>query len=161
MAPARSMYENPMPLMAPVASASAVEVADLVALVSGNVVAAASFTWNTSLSQTQTDFAAAFLGASAQKKIANVAQVAGNSAANLMRIDTAGVFEFDCTSATYAVGDLVGPAKDTGNNLLSQKVEAVSASEARAIGRVVEAGSSLTRVKVRLLSKIAPTARQS
>jgi hypothetical protein len=68
------------------------------------------------------------------------------------------VFEFDCASATFAVGDYVGPAKDTGNALLDNKVVAVG-GEALAIGRVYASGASITRVKVRVFSKLLGVAR--
>lgn len=148
------------PVIAPVLTAQAVAVGDLVGLSSGNVVRSQDTTWTTDLATTQAAFAATFLGVSAQRKVAATARVFGNSADNVMRVDTSGVFEFDCVSATFAVGDLVGPAKDTGNALLSQTVVAV-ASEAAAIGRVAEAGASVTKVKVQVLSVKAPAARQS
>lgn len=67
-----------------------------------------------------------------------------------------GVFEFDSASASYAVGDLVGPAGnavDTTYHLENQKVAAVAA-ESMAIGRVERATSSATKVLVRLFSKV-------
>lgn len=148
------------PLIAPVLTAQAVAVGDLVGLSAGNVVRAEDQTWNTDLATTQSDFAATFLGVSGQKKVAATARVYGNSEDNKIRIDAEGIYEFDCASATFAVGDLVGPAKQTGNALESQKVVAV-ATEARAIGRVAEAGTSVTTVKVQILSTKLPGARQS
>jgi hypothetical protein len=57
------------------------------------------------------------------------------------------------------VGEFVGLAKDpAGNLLLSQTVVKV-ATMALAIGVVVEAGVSLTRVKFRLLPSKVPFAR--
>lgn len=100
---------------------------------------------------TQYNFAQRFIGMSAQNKTAAVATVVGNSKANVIRVDSNGVYEFDCASATFAVGDYVGAAKDTGNALLNQTVIAV-AGEPLAIGRVVEAGASIVKVKVRLLT---------
>jgi hypothetical protein len=148
------------PVTVPVLTAQAVEVGDICGLSSGNAVRAEDTTWNTSLAQTQTDFAALFLGVSGQRKIAATARVAGNGQDNRIRVDTQGIYEFDCASATFAVGDLVGPAKQSGNALESQKVAAVG-SEALAIGRVAEAGTSVTKVKVRVLSVKQPAARQS
>lgn len=148
------------PVVAPVLTAQAVEVGDLVGLSSGNVVRAEDTTWDTNLATTQTAFANAFLGVSGQRKVATVARVIGNGTDNRIRVATGGIYEFDCASASFAVGDLVGPAKQSGNALESQKVASV-ASEAYAIGRVVEATSSATKVLVRLLSKLGPAARQS
>lgn len=148
------------PAIVTVATAKAVATGDLVGMSGGTLVRAEDTAWDTNLATTQTAFAALFLGVSAQRKDANVARVPGNSEDNVIRVDTTGVFEYDCASASFAVGDLVGPAKDTGNALLSNKVVSV-ASEAYAIGRVWEATSSATRVKVKILSKLLPAARQS
>lgn len=157
---ARYIRGETNPLVAPVLTAQAVAVADLVGLASGNVVRAEDEAWDTNLATTQTNFATKFLGVSGQKKVAATARVYGNSEDNKIRIDPQGVYEFDCAAATFAVGDFVGPAKQTGNALESQKVVAV-AGEALAIGRVAEAGTGVTTVKVQILSKLLPGARQS
>jgi hypothetical protein len=156
----RYLHGEPRPVIAPVLTAQAVAIGDLVGLSSGNVVRAEDTTWDTNLATTQAAFVLLFLGVSAQKKIAATARVVGNPEDNKIRIDAGGVFEFDCASATFAVGDLVGPAKQSGNALESQKV-AAAGSESVAIGRVVEAGASITKVKVQLLSVKLPAARQS
>lgn len=156
----RYLREDTRPVIAPVLTAQAVEVGDIVGLSSGNVVRAEDTAWNTDLNTTQSDFAALFLGISGQRKVATVARVDANGQDNAIRVDTGGIYETDCASATFAVGDLVGPAKQTGNLLESQKVVAV-ATEARAIGRVVEKGTSVTKVKWRVLSTKSPVARQS
>ena len=148
------------PMVVPVATATAVAVGDIVGISSGNVVRAEDETWNTDLATTQAAFVPKFLGVSGQRKIANEARVMGNGQDNRIRIDTQGIWEFDCASANFAVGDLVGCAKQTGNALESQKVVAV-ATENLAVGRVAEAGTSVTKVKVQVLSVKAPAARQS
>lgn len=148
------------PVIAPVATAQAVAVGDIVGLSSGNTVRAEDTTWDTNTATTQAAFALLFLGVSGQRKTAAVARVDGNGEDNRIRIDADGIWEFDCASATFAVGDLVGPAKQTGNALESQKVVAV-ATENLAIGRVAEAGASVTRVKVKILSVKMPAGRQS
>lgn len=148
------------PTIATVATAKAVAVGDIVGMSSGTLVKASDETWDTNLATTQTNFVARFLGVSGQQKDANVARVFGNASDNVIRIDAGGVFEFDCASATFEVGDLVGCAKQSGNALEDQKVVAV-ASEALAIGRVTQRGTSITRVKIQILSKLNPLARQS
>lgn len=102
--------------------------------------------WNTDLATTQADFNAKFLG---------VAQSQVNANNPLPRLNTAGVHEFDCAAATFNVGDLVGPAKQSGNLLEDQKVAGcVSGKE---IGRVAVAYlSNTTKVLVRVTSKIMP-----
>lgn len=160
MANPQYLFGTAAPVEAPVANATAVSVGDLVGLSSGNVVTAAATTWDTNTATTQAAFALLFLGVAAQRKVASVPRIYGNSQDLIIRVDTAGEYEFDCASATFAVGDLVGPAKDTGNALLSNKVVAV-ATENLAIGRVTKAGTSITRVRFRCLSAKAPLARQS
>lgn len=147
----RYLYGETNPVSVPYKAAVAVEIGDLCWIDSADsykVKPAGSFTWNTSLAQTQTDFHPTFAGVAAQGYDGTNANAYGIKDGQL-RIDTDGVFEFDTASASYNVGDLVGPAKQTGNLLEPQKVAAV-ASEALAVGRVVEATSSSTKVKVRI-----------
>jgi hypothetical protein len=161
MAAPQFLYGDAAEVAATIATAKAVDAGDLVGMSAGTLVKAEDTAWDTDLATTQTNFAALFLGVCAQTKTSTtVARVFGNSSDNVIMVNTGGTVEFDCASATFEVGDLVGPAKDTGNALLSDKVVAVG-SEALAIGRVVERGTSITRVKVRILSKLAPMARQS
>lgn len=160
MAVSQYQYGGTNPTNATVATAQAVAVGDLCALTSNTITRAQDETWVTDLATTQTNFTAKFLGVSGQQKDANLARVFGNASDNVIRIDAGGVFQFDCASATFEVGDLVGCAKQTGNLLESQKVVGV-ASEALAIGRVIERGTSITRVKVQILSVKNPIARQS
>lgn len=160
MAAPKYLRGDTSPVDATVATAKAVDTGDLVGMSAGTLVRAEDETWNTDLATTQTAFATKFLGASGQTKTATQARVFGNSEDNAIRVDTGGVVEYDCASATFELGDLVGPAKDTGNALLSDKVVTVG-SEALAIGRVAKRGTSITRVQVKLLSKLMPAARQS
>lgn len=147
------LRESTNPTVIPVATAKAVAVGDIVGLASNTLVRAEDEAWDTDLATTQTAFAAKCVGVSDQAKPANVARVYGNSTDNLIRANTCGVFEMDCDSAQYRVGDYVGPAKATGNALLSQKV-AASSTAARSIGMVVEdTAASATRVRFRLLPR--------
>lgn len=106
------------------------------------------------LQVTQYNFAQAFLGVSNQRKVANVARIFGNSRDNeIMVIRGPGaIVEFDCASASFAVGDYVGAAKDSGNALLNQTVVAV-ANEGLAIGRVAHKETTVTKIAVELLSR--------
>lgn len=161
----RYRYGDTNPVSAPVdlvasAAVANIEIGDMVFIanattdvdgdagVAGKVYPASSRKWNTDTATTQTDFHLEFLG------VAGQAYDQANPTAygvkdGQIRIDTDGVFEFDCASASFAVGDLVGPAKDTGNDLMDQKVVAV-ATEALATGRVVKATTSQTKVLVRI-----------
>jgi hypothetical protein len=122
--------------------------------VAGKLYPANKKIWNTDLATTRAAFVAQFAGVAAQAYAGeNPITGYGIKDGNL-RVDTDGVFEFDTASASYKVGDLVGPAKQAGNDLEDQKVESVSA-EAQAIGRVVEATTSMTKVKVRIFGRKA------
>lgn len=159
MATSQYIREAVNPTVVPVATASEVNIGDFCALVSGECVPAVDFTWTSNLATTQTNFAAAFLGHSPQYKKAAQAYVYGNGTDNVITMSTSGVYEADLdTGTTLEVGDFVGMAKDTGNNLLSQTVAKVDAV-AKAIGVVVEAGASLTRCRFRLLPTVVPFAR--
>jgi hypothetical protein len=150
------------PVVATVATAQAVTTGDLVAMSSGTLTRAEDETWDTNEATTRANFVAKFLGVSMQTKAANIARPYGNSKDNAIVVGTGPmVVEFNAALATYALGALVGPAKATGNALLSQTVKGVS-TEAEAIGRVAEAtGANATKVKVRILSVLQPAARQS
>lgn len=124
-----------------------IQVGDLVAMESNKAVPVASFTWTTDTATTQTNFAAAFIGLSAARS-----RAATTDARDLeISVDIDGNVEFDAVSGTYTVGQYLGCAKDTGNNL-KQTVEGV-ATKARAIAVVVkDSGASATRVLARLIN---------
>ncbi len=161
MALAQFKYGDAFITPAAIATALPVAVGDIVGMSAGTlIVADATSLWDTNIATTQTAFSLLFLGVSNDRKDANVARAWGQSNDNQVSIVTAGVVEFDCASATFEVGDWVGPAKASGNNMEAQKVVAV-ASDLLSIGRVAERGTSITRVKVRIHSKLAPAARQA
>lgn len=160
MAVSQYIREAANPVFAPIATATELDIGDFCALVAGEVVPGASFTWDTNKATTQTSFATAFLGHSYQYKAANSATVYGNSSSNIAGVSTSGIYEADLQSATtLAVGDFIGLAKNaSANELLSQTVEKVDAV-AKAIGVVVTAGTSLERAQFRLLPSVVPFAR--
>lgn len=151
------LYGETNPIDCPVATAQAVTTGDIVGLTSNTLARASDTTWNTSLAQTQADFRATFLGVAGQTKDNATAQIRGNSTANRCRVDTDGVYLLKTASASYNIGDLVGPAKDTGNALLNDTVASVAAID-KAIGYVVEKTTSATTVKVRIQSVKCPNA---
>lgn len=150
-------YGDTNPVAVPVLTAQAVAIGDIVGLDTGSVIRAEDEAWDTDLATTQGNFILKYLGVSGQLKDSGKARVFGNSTDNIIRIDTSAVFEFPCDSASYLVGDYVGPAKATGNALLSQQVAKV-ADATLAIGQVTEAAASASSVKVRLLSTVLPLA---
>lgn len=154
---ARWLHESTSPVTVNVLTAQAVSIGDLIGMSSGNAIRASDQAWTTDEATTRAAFVALFVGISGQDKAAGTARPYGNSNDNTLRVDTEGIYEFDCVSGTYAVGDKVGPAKDTGNALLPSTLKAVS-TEGESVGRVVEAGTSVTKVKVKLHSRITPAA---
>lgn len=140
----RYRYGDTKPVMSPaVASSTVIEIGDLV---NATPAAASATTWNTNLATTQEDFHDVFLGVACQRS--------RNGDTDQIRVATNGVFEFDCDSANFALGALVGPAKQSGNALERSKVVAV-ASANLAIGRVARAGTGLTKVLVEIVSTVA------
>lgn len=149
----------------PVATAKAVTQGDLAAVADdGTMYKASEQTWDTDLATTRAAFVTKFFGTASQNKKSD-ADIEGNNGPNAahIRLSNGGIHTFTCANGTYRNGiTLVGPAKDTGNNLLDQKVETV-ASQAQAIGIVVRNGGSATNpgtVDVLVLSTRLPAARQ-
>lgn len=97
------------------------------------------------LQVTQYTFAQSFMGVSAQ--FYNGTDATYGVKDGYVRVDAGGTFFFDCASANFDAGDLVGPAQASTNALEPQKVVAV-ADKALAIGRVHEGGDALTVVRV-------------
>lgn len=128
---------------------SVINAGDLVWLDTDDVKAAADISWNTNLATTQADFANVFVGVALQD------HENGGGAITDFPVDVSpdAVYNFTCTSETHEVGALLGPAKDSGNALLSDTLEvAVAASSiARCVTRDA---SAATDVDVKLQSSI-------
>lgn len=107
----------------------------------GEVYPASDQPWDTSLAVTQEAFHDAFLGVAAQKS--------ASGDVDPITVNQGAVHEFDCASASFKHGALVGPAKQSGNLLEDKKVVAV-ATENLAIGRVHGNHTSVTKVLVRV-----------
>ena len=144
----RWRYGDTSPVVTkPIASGVVIEIGDLVEQdASGNVTPAASHTWNTDLATTQGEFHATFLGIAMQRS--------RSGDIDPIRVATAGVFELAAASATFEIGDLIAPAKDTGNALLNQTVVGLAAgNESKAIGRVARrVNPADTKVLVEIVS---------
>lgn len=126
-------------------SATVIEIGDAVFLDTDDVKPASSFTWNTNLTTTQTNFQPNFVG------IARSAS--GNGDTDLVRVQCEGHFKMATPSATYNEGELVGLDEDS-TTLHDQTVETV-ASAALAIGTVVKAvGTAATEVEIRIHSEV-------
>lgn len=94
----------------------------------------------------QADAARKFVG------VANTARLSTDTAAGNVRVMIDGIYEFNCESNTFTVGDYVGPSYNV-NVLRDQTVDKVAAAHL-AIGRVVKRyASATTKVKCRLMSR--------
>ena len=130
----------------PVNSSTEIKVGDLVWLDGDDVKPASDTTWSTNLAGTQASFKGKCLGVSLQAS-------ANGDTNDILVAYGEHVAEFDCDSATFELGGLVGPAKGTGNTILNQKV--VTAVAGSAIGIVHQrVNPASTRVLVRVISPI-------
>ncbi|HTL52334.1 MAG TPA: hypothetical protein VL860_07170 [Planctomycetota bacterium] len=129
-------------------SSTALEKGDLVFLDTDDIKPAAVFTWTTDEATTRVNYVAKHIGVSGTRHAAN----AGATNNHLVHAD--GLFFFDAEAATYEVGDRVGPAKDTGNALLTTKLKKVTADN-QAVGYVIEkSGANATTIKVRIKQRL-------
>jgi hypothetical protein len=126
----RWRYGDTNPVVAAVDSATVIEIGDLVYQDTDDAKPASSQADQGSETANQELFADNFLGVAMQRSRA------GDTAP--IRAATTGVFEFDCPSGTFELGDLVGGDENAaGNALLSQQVAGVAASK-YAVGRVAK-----------------------
>ncbi|MCH7687120.1 MAG: hypothetical protein IH899_10640 [Planctomycetes bacterium] len=111
-------------------SATVIEAGDMVFLDTDDVKPAGSFTWTTDLATTQGNFAASFLGVAHQQS--------ANGDTDDVSVDLSpdAVYEFDVNSATYEVGDDLGPDEQS-SALMNQQLEAI-ASGGLGIARAAE-----------------------
>lgn len=143
----RWRYGDTNPIMLPVGTAVAIEIGDLLYLSGGEVLPATALVDQGSLTATQEVFHDAFLG------IAMQCSPVGSTDA--IRIATSGVFEFDCASATFELGDLVGGSDGGAGALNAQLVEGVATANL-AIGRSMKRVSpAATKVLVDVVSTVA------
>lgn len=150
---------NPRPY--PVDSGTDFQVGDLVFSDKADgfaVKPAADFTWNSTLATTQSDFALRFAGvvlATYDGTTFSGAPSAYGLQTGEVMVAQGGVWEMDCaSSSTFYPGTLVGPAKQAGNALESQKVVQTS-TEVTSIGRVYQKVVSGDRVKFEIYPNLA------
>lgn len=161
MAQAKYLSGDQRPRPYPVDSGSDFQVGDLVYCDAADgfaVKPAADFTWNSTLATTQSDFHPRFAGVVLATYTGTTFSGEGPNEYGLQKgqvmVGQAGVYEFDCASATFYPSTLVGPAKQSGNALESQKVVQTS-TEVTSIGRVHEKATSATRVKIEIMPNLA------
>ena len=126
----RWRYGDTNPVVAAVDSATVIEIGDLVLLNTDDAKPASLQVDQGTKEGNQTAFAAIFLGVAMQRS--------QNGETAPIRVATTGVFEFDCASATFELGDMVGVDENAaGNALVNQQVVKVAAAK-DAIGRVAK-----------------------
>ena len=126
----RWRYGDTNPVVAAVDAATAIEIGDLLYQDTDDAKPASSQADHGSETANQELLADKFLGVAMQRS--------RNGDTAPVRVATTGVFEFDCPSGTFELGDLVGAdANAAGNALLNQQVAKVTASRC-AVGRVAK-----------------------
>jgi len=126
----RWRYGDTNPVVASVDAATLIEIGDLVYQDTDDAKPASSQADQESETANQELFADNFLGVAMQRS--------RSGDTDPIRVATTGVFEFDCPSGTFELGDLVGADENAGGDaLLNQQVAKVAASK-YAIGRVAK-----------------------
>ncbi len=141
----RWRYGDTNPVIAPVDSATEIEIGDLLWLDTDDAKPASSYTWTTDAATTQSGFQGKFLGIAMQKSRA------GDTTP--IRVATRGVFEYECVSNTFTLGGYIAP--NTSSSLLEDQKLVKLSSSTGAIGRVVRHyGSATTKVLCDIWSKV-------
>jgi len=135
----RWRYGDTNPVIAAVDSATVIEIGDLVYQDTDDAKPAAAQADQGSETANQTLLSDNFLGVAMQRSRA------GDT--DPIRVATTGVFEFDCPSGTFELGDLVGADEAaSGTALENQQVAAVASADhalARVARRVATAATSV------------------
>lgn len=143
----RWRYGDTSPVVAAVDSATVIEIGDILYQDVDDAKPASSQADQGSETANQELLADSFLGVAMQRSRA------GDT--DPIRVATTGVFEFDCPSGTFELGELAGVDENAGGDaLLDQQVATVSASR-YAIGRVAKrVASAATGVLVDVRSTV-------
>jgi hypothetical protein len=126
----RWRYGDTNPVVAAVDSGTVIEIGDVLWLDSDDAKPASAQADQGSETDNQTLLAVNFLGVAMQRS--------RSGDTDPVRVATTGVFEFDCPSGTFEIGDLIGVDENSGGTLLlDQQVDSV-ASSAYAVARVAK-----------------------
>ena len=132
----RWRYGDTNPVVAAVDSGTVIEIGDVLWLDTDDAKPASDQADQGSETDNQTLLAVNFLGVAMQRS--------RSGDTDPVRIATTGVFEFDCPSGTFELGDLIGVDENTGGTLLlNQQVDSV-ADSAYAVARVAKREPSAT-----------------
>ena len=135
------------PVVAAVDSATEIEIGDLLWQDADDAKPASAQTDQGDEASNQEEFAGNFLGVAMQRSRS------GDTVP--IRVATTGVFEFDCSTGTFELGDLVGADENSaGDALLDQQVASVATSNL-AIGRVAKReGATVTSLLIDIRSTV-------
>lgn len=141
----RWRYGDTSPVMLPVDSTTVIEIGDLVYLDTDDAKPASAQADQSSEAANQELFHDSFAGVAMQ------ASASGDTGP--VRVATAGVFEFDCVSAAFEVGDSIGVDENAGGTALEEQTVAGVATVNLAIGRCAKrVNPASTRVLVDIVS---------
>ena len=143
----RWRYGDTNPVMLPVDASTVIEVGDLVYLDTDDAKPASSQSDAGTPALNQESLHDNFIG------IAMQASSDGDTSS--IRIATSGVFELECASATFEVGDLVGAAETAGGNAVEDQKAIAVASPNLALGRCAKrVNPAATSVYVDIVSTV-------
>jgi hypothetical protein len=143
----RWRYGDTNPVMLPVAAATVIEIGDLVYQVSGAAKPASAFADLGTEAANQEAFHDGFVGVAMQHS--------PDGSTDPVRIATSGVFEMDCLSATFNLGDMLGSDEDAGGTTLQNQVVVKVLTPNLAIGRCAKrVNPAGTRVLVEVDSTV-------
>jgi hypothetical protein len=143
----RWRYGDTNPVVLPVDAATVIEIGDLIYLETDDARPASAQADQSTEAANQELFHDKFAGVAMQRS--------GAGDSNPIRIATSGVFEFDCASATFEVGTLVGSDEASNGTQLQDQVVVAVATPNLAVGRVVRrVNPAGTRVLVDIVSTV-------
>lgn len=126
----RWRYGETNPVVQPVSSSVVIEIGDLLYLNGNNVQPASDQADQATLAANQELFHDNFIGIAMQ--------CSPSGASDPIRVATSGVFDFDCSSATFEVGDLIGSVEEATGTELQRQVVVGVATPNLAVGRCVK-----------------------
>lgn len=143
----RWRYGDTNPVMLPVDSATVIEIGDLVYMETDDARPASSQADQGTETANQQAFHSKFVGVAMQSS--------ASGDYRSIRIATAGVFEYECATSTFEVGDLIGPDENLGGDGLEDQTVVAVATAGEAIGRCGKRVSSTgTRVLVDVVGTV-------
>lgn len=143
----RWRYGDTNPVVLPVDSATVIEIGDLVYLDTDDAKPASAQADQLTEAANQEQFHDNFAGVAMQSS--------RSGDTDSVRVATTGVFEYDCVSTPFEVGDLIGVDEATSGTELEDQMAALVATANLAVGRCAKRLSpASTRVLVDIVSTV-------